>query len=70
VDGNTGDVLTLGAAQSKTALFVDHFTGTVEFGAHTAEGPAVSKTTFEGAGGFLFFRKRFRGWAVVSDYSL
>jgi hypothetical protein len=70
VQADTGEVLTMGAAQSKTAMFVDHFTGTVEFGAHTPEGPAVSKATFEGAGGFLFFRKRFRGWAVVSDYSV
>ncbi|HVU05787.1 MAG TPA: hypothetical protein VHE30_28760 [Polyangiaceae bacterium] len=70
VDARTGDLLTMGAVQSKTALFVDYFSGTLELGAQTKLGPAVSRATFEGGGGFLFFRKRFRGRATVTDYAL
>jgi hypothetical protein len=70
VDTESGDVLTMGAAQSKTPLFVDYFSGTLEFGEHTRLGFAVSRATFEGGGGFLFFRKRFRGSVVLSSYSI
>jgi hypothetical protein len=70
VDSRTGDILTMAGAQSKTGMFVDYFQGTVELGEHTKQGFAPSKVTFEGAGSFLFFHHRFRGWATLSGYVL
>jgi hypothetical protein len=69
VDTRTGDLLTMAGAQSKTAHFVDYFQGTVELGERTPQGFAPSKITFEGAGSFLFFHHRFRGWATLSGYA-
>lgn len=68
VDTRTGDVLTMGVAPSKTGAFVDYLRVTLEFGASTPQGAAISKLTFEGGGGFLFFHKRFRGTLLLTDY--
>ncbi|HVW90297.1 MAG TPA: hypothetical protein VHC01_12605 [Gaiellaceae bacterium] len=68
VDTRTGDVLTMGASPSKRSLFVDYFRITLEFGAKLGEGSQVSRMTFEGSSGLLFFHKRFRGVARFFDY--
>ncbi len=68
VDTRSGTVISAGFKMSKTAMFVDYVNVTVEFGATTPLGPAVSKVTMEGKGGILFLRKRFRGVATLTDY--
>ena len=70
VDTVTGTVISAGFKLSKTPMFVDYVNITVEFGANTSLGPAISKVTMEGKGGVLFLRKRFRGAATVSDYRI
>lgn len=70
VDTQTGDVLSMGVSPSKTSLFVDYINVTLEFGENTSMGPALSRIRFEARGGFLFFRKKVRGMAVVSDYEV
>ena len=70
VDTRTGTVISAGFKLSKTSTFVDYVNFTVEFGAPTALGPAVSKVTVEGTGGVVFFRKRFRGTALLTDYKI
>ena len=69
MDSRTGSLISAGFKLSKTSMFVDYVHFTVEFGETTALGPAVSKIHVEGQGGILFFRKRFRGTARVSDYA-
>jgi len=68
VDTRTGDILTTSVTASKTPAFVDYLRMQFEFGERTSMGPAVSKLAFEGAGGFLFIRKHFRGSATVASY--
>jgi hypothetical protein len=70
VDTRTGDVLTMGVAPSKKAMFVDYFHVTLEFGERMGTGPAVSRITFEGSSGLLFFHKKFRGAARFFGYRL
>lgn len=70
VDSNTGDFLSAGFVPSKTPMFVDYVRVTIEFGETTSLGRAVSKINFEAGGGLLFIRKRVRGSAVLSNYSL
>jgi hypothetical protein len=70
VDMRAGTVISAGFKLSKTDTFVDYVNFTVEFGAPTPLGPAVSHVTVEGKGGVLFFRKRFRGAATLSDYRI
>jgi hypothetical protein len=68
IDAATGTVLSAGFKLSRTPMFVDFVHFSVEFGATTALGPAVSKVSIDGGGGILFFHKRYRGTAVLSDY--
>ncbi len=70
VDTKTGTVISAGFKLSVTPMFVDFVHFTVEFGAKTALGPAVSSVNVEGKGGFLFFRRHFRGAAQVSGYRM
>jgi hypothetical protein len=70
VDARTGSLISAGFKLNKTPTFVDYVHFTVEFGAPTDLGPAVSSVVVEGQGGILFFRKRFRGTATLSDYHL
>src|SRR5580704_8035026 len=70
VDSRTGAFISAGFKLSKTSMFVDYVHFTVEFGESTRFGPAVSTVLVEGQGGILFFRKRFRGTAKVSDYTI
>ena len=70
IDTRTATVLSAGFKISKTGTFVDYVHVTVEFGAPTALGPAVSRVTVEGKGGILFLRKRFRGAVTLSDYRI
>jgi hypothetical protein len=70
VDSRTGAFISAGFKLSKTSMFVDYVHFTVEFGESTRLGPAVSTVLVEGQGGILFFRKRFRGTAKVSDYTI
>jgi len=68
VDGDTGEILSIGVSPSKTPPLVDYIDVTVVFGAQTPFGRAVSRATLETRGGFLFFRKHLRGWMTVSKY--
>jgi len=70
VDARTGSLISVGFKLSRTSMFVDYVHFTVEFGESTRLGSAVSTVLVEGQGGILFFRKRFRGTAKVSDYAL
>lgn len=68
VDTKTGAVLSVGASPSKLSFFVDFIHVTIELREPTSVGAAPSKIEFEGQGSFLFFRRKFRGAAVLSDY--
>lgn len=68
VDTRVGTVLSAGFKLSKPATFVDFVHVTLEFGERTPLGPAVSRASLEGKGGFLFFRKHFRGAAKLFEY--
>jgi hypothetical protein len=70
VDTRTATLLSAGFKLSRTPMFVDYVHITVEFGAPTPLGPAISKLAFDGQGGILFFRKHFRGRATFSDYRI
>jgi hypothetical protein len=70
VDSRTGALLSAGFKISKPPVFVDYVHVTLEFGAPTPMGPAVSKVIADGNGGLLFFRKRFHLAATLSDYHL
>ncbi|MGO9838931.1 MAG: hypothetical protein ACLP1X_32520 [Polyangiaceae bacterium] len=70
VDAKTGSLISAGFKLSKTSMFVDYVHFTVEFGETTPLGSAVSTVLVEGQGGILFFRKRFRGTAKVTGYTI
>lgn len=70
VDVAAGTVLSASFRLSKTSLFVHYVHFTVEFSAQTSLGPAASTVTVDGEGGILFFRRRFRGAATLSAYSI
>jgi hypothetical protein len=70
VDQNAGTVVSAGFKLSRTTMWIDYVHVTVEFGAPTSLGPAVSKVALEGKGGVLFFRKKFRGEATLSNYRI
>ncbi len=70
VDTVTGTVLSAELKLSKTPMFVDYVLFSVEFGAQTSLGPAISRATMEGKGGFLFVQKRFRGVATLSQHRI
>jgi hypothetical protein len=70
IDTRTGAPISAGFKISKTSWFVDYLHFTVEFGAQTDLGAAVSKVVVEGNGGVLFFRKRFHGTATLSAYRI
>jgi hypothetical protein len=68
VDTTTGTILSAGAKLSKPPTFVDWVHFTVELGAKTPLGPAMSHLTFEAKGGLLFIRKHVRGEVKMTDY--
>ena len=70
VDARTGDILTTSVTASKTPAFVDYLRMQFELGEKTSMGPAISKVSFEGAGGFLFIRRHFRGTATLASYAI
>jgi hypothetical protein len=70
IDTRTGAPISAGFKISKTPTFVDYVHFTVEFGAQTALGAAVSRVVADGDGGVLFFRKRFHVTATLSDYRI
>lgn len=70
VNAETGAPISAGFKLSRTPIFVDHIHFSVEFGAKTSLGPAVSKVVVDGKGGILFFRKHFRATASLSDYRI
>ncbi|MGD0675820.1 MAG: hypothetical protein ABSC94_10405 [Polyangiaceae bacterium] len=70
VDTRTGAVVSAGFKLSKTPFLVDFVHITVEFGARTPLGPAVSSISVRGQGGLLFFRRGFRAVATLSGYTL
>ncbi len=70
VDATLGTVLSAGFKMSKTPTFVDYVHITVEFGAPTALGPAVSRIHLDGKGGILFWAKLFRLDANITNYAI
>jgi len=70
VDTRSGEILSAGFSPSKTSMFVDYVRVTVELGEKTTSGPAISKLRFEAGGGFLFLRKRVRGWATATEWAV
>jgi hypothetical protein len=70
IDTRRGAVLTAGFKLARTSMFVNYVHVTLVFGEETPLGPAVSKVSFEGEGGVLFFRKHVRGTATLSRYRI
>ncbi|HEX3771957.1 MAG TPA: hypothetical protein VHV30_13870 [Polyangiaceae bacterium] len=70
IDARTGAPISAGFKISKTPAFVDYVHVTLEFGARTELGAAVSRVVFDGGGAFLFFHKRFHGSATLSGYRI
>jgi hypothetical protein len=70
VDRDAGQFLSAGLKVSKPGMFVDYIHATLEVGATTELGPALSRITFDGKGGFLFIHKHIRGSVVFSDYKV
>jgi hypothetical protein len=70
VDTTTGTIISAGAKLSKPPTFVDWVHFTIEMGAKTPLGPAMSHLTFEAKGGLLFVRKHVRGEVKMTDYQL
>jgi hypothetical protein len=70
IDEKDGEVLSMGFSLSKNPSVIDHVDATLVFSLPTALGRAPSKLTFEATGGFLFLRKRYRGWATISSPQL
>jgi hypothetical protein len=71
VDTRTGTVLSASVRLVKAPAFVDWVHVTLELGASTPLGPALSRLTIEAAGGFLFLvHKHFRAEISFSDYHL
>jgi hypothetical protein len=68
VDTTTGTIISAGAKLSKPPTFVDWVHFTVELGAKTPLGPAMSHLTFEAKGGLLFIHKHVRGEVKLTDY--
>jgi hypothetical protein len=70
VDTRSGTVLSIGAKMSKPPRFVDWVNFTVEFGATTPIGPAISRLTLEAKGGLLFVHRHVRAELKMMDYRL
>jgi hypothetical protein len=70
VDRNAGQFLSAGLKVSKPGMFVDYIHATLEVGATTELGPALSRITFDGKGGLLFIHKHIRGTVVFSGYEI
>ena len=70
VDRDAAQFVSAGFKVSKPGIFVDYVHVTVEIGATTEVGPALSRIKFEGKGGFLFFHKHIRGSVVFSNYKV
>jgi hypothetical protein len=70
VDARTGDLVTAGVSPSKTGVFVDYLDIRIEFAERIGSVAVASRFTFEGSGGFLFFHRKFRGWAKLSRYAV
>jgi len=62
VDARAGEVVSMRSRPSKPPRFVDSMSTEIELG-RTVDGTRMpSKVAFRGEGGFLFIRKRVRGW--------
>jgi hypothetical protein len=70
VDTKNGTLISVGVKLSKPPTFVDWVHFTVEFGALTPSGPAVSRIAFEAKGGLLFIHKHVRGEVKMGDYRI
>ncbi|WP_394841013.1 hypothetical protein LZC95_28550 [Pendulispora brunnea] len=70
VDERSGELLTASVTASKTPAFIDYIRAKFEFGEQTSMGPAISKLSFDTAGGFLFVRKHYAGSATFASYEL
>ncbi len=60
VDPMAGEIVRMTAHPSKTPMFVDRIDMQLEYGVQTSAGRMLSKVSFAGAGGFLFFHKRVK----------
>jgi len=70
IDETAGRAVSAGFKVNKTPMFVDFVHVTVEFAAQTSLGPATSKVTIDGGGGFWFFHKHFVAVATLTDYRI
>ena len=70
IDTRSGTVVSAGFKLSKPPSFVDYVHITVEFGAPTKLGPAISHVALTGKAGFLIFKKDFRADATLSGYAI
>jgi hypothetical protein len=68
VDPVAGEVMRMTAQPSKLPSMADRVDLVMEFDAKTAAGRALSKLRVEGAGGFLFIKKRVRSELTFSDH--
>jgi hypothetical protein len=60
VDPVAGELVRMTAHPSKNPTFVDRIDMQLEYGLKTSAGRMLSKVSFAGAGGFLFFHKRVK----------
>lgn len=68
VDPSSGEVKWMKQRPSELPTFVDRIEMVFQFGAPTAEGPAISTLKMDGEGGLPFFKKKFRVVTTFSDY--
>lgn len=70
IDTDAGTVVSAGMRLVNPPTFVDWVHVTVEIAAPTPVGPAPSRLTFEGKGGFLIIHRHFKGELTLGDYRL
>lgn len=70
VDVPSGTLLSAGFKLSRPPSLIDAVNVRMSFDEHTSLGPAPSHIDVEAHGGFLFFRKRYRGQATLTHYQL
>lgn len=67
VDQERGEILTMILSPTKTPMFVDKIELSVVFENQTSLGRAPSEISFEARGSLLFFKKRYRGSATLTE---
>jgi hypothetical protein len=70
VDPAAGEVVRLVQRPSENPSHVDRLQFVLQFDEQTPSGRLLSKVSFDGEGGILLFKKRFRGTMTYSNYEL